>query len=165
VRWRCELHVRQVCYAGIEQATPAPGVIEAIMSASTILIAPSNPPASILPTVTIPGVREALRARRERVWAISPVIEALALPAGELVRARSRDRLLASLGLPHNPASVGQLYQDFCRHFVLDERDFKYRSHLEAMGYMVYLLRTDALSLERQKELAGELLQLMREEQ
>ena len=76
------------------------------------------------------------------------------------MRARSRERLLASLGLPHNPISVGQLYRDFCTHFVLDERDFEYTPQLEEMGYDVYLLKTDALTLERQGELARDLLQL-----
>jgi LPPG:FO 2-phospho-L-lactate transferase len=135
-------------------------VLEAIASSSTIIIAPSNPVASILPIISVPGVREALVRNREKVWAISPVIEGLALPAGERMRASSRERLLASLGLPHNPISVGQLYRDFCTHFVLDERDFEYAPQLEEMGYDVYLLKTDALTFERQGELARDLLQL-----
>lgn len=160
IRWSCEPHVSQVCYEGIEDARPACGVLEAIASSSTIIIAPSNPVASILPIISVPGVREALVQNREKVWAISPIIEGLALPTGERMRARSRERLLASLGLPHNPISVGQLYRDFCTHFVLDERDFEYTPQLEEMGYDVYLLKTDALTLVRQGELARDLLQL-----
>src|SRR6266404_7514474 len=160
IRLKCEPHVSQVCYEGIEDARPACGVLEAIASSSTIIIAPSNPVASILPIISVPGVREALVRNREKVWAISPVIEGLALPAGERMRARSRERLLASLGLPHSPISVGQLYRDFCTHFVLDERDFEYAPQLEEMGYDVCLLKTDALTFERQGELARDLLQL-----
>jgi len=135
-------------------------VLEAIASSSTVIIAPSNPVASILPIVSVPGIREALVRDREKVWAVSPIIEALELPAGERVRARSRERLLASLEFPHSPGSVGQLYRDFCSHFVLDERDFAYTLYLEEMGYDVHLLKTDALTLERQVELARDLLQL-----
>jgi len=135
-------------------------VLETIASSSTILIASSNPVASILPIISVPGVREALVRCREKVWAISPVIEALELPAGERVRARSRERLLAAFRLPHSPVSVGQLYKDFCSHFVLDERDFVCKSQLEEMGYDVHLLKMDVLSLERQKDFARELLQL-----
>jgi hypothetical protein len=65
------------------------------------------------------------------------------------------------LGLPRSPVSVGWLYRDFCSHFVLDERDFAYTSHLEEMGYDVHLLKTDALTLERQVEFACDLLQLI----
>jgi LPPG:FO 2-phospho-L-lactate transferase len=160
IRCRCEPHVSRVCYVDIEDSRPAPGVLEAIASSSAVLIAPSNPVASVLPIISVPGIRQALVRSREKVWAISPVIEALELPAGERVRARSRERLLAALGLPHNPVSVGQLYRDFCAHFVLDERDRTYTSQLAEMGYEVHLLRTDALGLARQVEFARELLQL-----
>lgn len=160
IRLKSEPSVNRVRYEEIEDARPAPGVLEAIESSSTIIIAPSNPLASILPIVSVPGVREALIKNREKVWAISPVIEGLALPTGERLRARSRERLLSSLGLPHNPLSVGLLYHDFCSHFVLDERDFVYAPQLVEMGYDVHLLETDALTLERQVELARDLLQL-----
>ncbi|MFL5699726.1 MAG: 2-phospho-L-lactate transferase CofD family protein [Ktedonobacteraceae bacterium] len=160
IKWRCEPRVRQVRYEGIEDAKPGPGMLEAIASASTVVVAPSNPMASVFPIVSIPHVREALIRNREKVWAISPVIDALDLPASERVRARSRERLLGSLGLPHSPVSVGRLYRGFCSHFVLDERDFAYTPRLEEMGYSVHLLKTDALNFERQVELAGDLLQL-----
>jgi LPPG:FO 2-phospho-L-lactate transferase len=160
IRLNCEPHVSHVRYKGIEDASPAPGVLEAIESASTVIIAPSNPVASVLPIVAVPGMREALVRNREKVWAVSPVIDGLALPEGEQKRARSRERLLASLEIPHSPVSVGQLYRDFCSHFVLDERDCAYTSNLEEMGYDVHLLKTDALTLERQVELARDLLQL-----
>ncbi len=160
IRLKSEPPVSKVRYAGIEAARPAPGVLEAIESSSTVIIAPSNPVASILTIVSIPGIREALVRNREKVRAVSPIIEGLALPAGERARARSRERLLASLGLSHSPVSVGQLYRDFCSHFVLDERDFAYVPHLEEMGYDVHLLKTDALTFERQVELARNLLQL-----
>jgi LPPG:FO 2-phospho-L-lactate transferase len=160
IRLKCEPPVSQVRYEGIEDARPASAVLESIASSDTIIIAPSNPVASILPIVSVPGIREALVRNREKVWAISPIIEGLALPVGERMRARSRERLLSSLGLPHSPVSVGQLYRDFCSHFVLDERDFAYTPLLGEMGYDVHLLKTDALNLERQVELARDLLQL-----
>ncbi len=160
IRLKCEPSVNQVLYEGIEDAKPVPEVLESFASSDTIIIAPSNPIASILPIVSVPGIREALVRNREKVWTVSPVIEGLALPASERMRAHSRKRLMASLGLPHNPLSVGKLYQDFCTHFVLDERDFRYVPQLGEMGYDVHLLKTDALSLERQVELARDLLQL-----
>jgi LPPG:FO 2-phospho-L-lactate transferase len=161
VRLACEPYASRVCYAQVEHARPAPGVLAAIAAASTILIAPSNPLASILPIVAVPGMREALVQQREKVWAVSPIIEGRDLPPGERTRARSRERLLATLGLPHCPTSVGQLYRDFCTHFVLDQRDSIYTTQLEEMGYEVHLLETDALSLERQVTFARDLLQVI----
>jgi LPPG:FO 2-phospho-L-lactate transferase len=160
IRLKCEPRVSHVRYEGIENAKPASEVLESINTSSTIIIAPSNPLASILPIVSVPGVRETLVRNREKVWAVSPIIEGLALPAGERMRAYSRERLMASLGLPHDPLSVGQLYRDFCSHFVLDERDNRYVPQLEEMGYDVHLLKTDALTFQRQVELARDLLQL-----
>src|SRR5260370_20958870 len=160
IRYRCEPRVSRIRYMGIEDSRPAPGVLDAIASSSTILIAPSNSVASILPIISVPGIREALVSNREKIWAISPVIEALELPVGERIRAHSRERLLAVFGLPHSPVAVGQLYKDFCSHFVLDERDFACKWQLEEQGYDVHLLETDALSLARRKNSSPELLHL-----
>ena len=160
IRFKCEPRISRVRYVGIEDARPAPGVLEAIESSHVVLVAPSNPVASVLPIVSVPGIREALIRSREKVWAVSPIIEALELPMGERLRAQSRERLLAVPGLPHNPVSVGLLYRNFCSHFVLDERDYAYASQLEEMGYQVHLLKTDALTLERQVDFARDLLQV-----
>src|SRR5258708_8445982 len=160
IRLKCEPSVSQVRYEGIEDAKPAPEVLESIASLSTIIIAPSNPVASILPIVSVPGVREALVRNREKVWAVSPIIEGLALPAGDVDLAWSRCRRMASVALPLSPVHLCQLYRDFCSHFVLDERDSRYAPQLEEMGYDVHLLKTDALTFERQVELARDLLQL-----
>jgi LPPG:FO 2-phospho-L-lactate transferase len=160
IRLHCEPSIKSVHYKGVEHAVPAPGVVEAIESAHAILIASSNPVASILPTLALSGVREALARKREYVWAVSPIIDGLSLPSGEQLRARSRERLLAALGLPHTPVAVGQLYRDVCVHFVLDERDAVYTRQLEEMGYNVHLLRTDALIFERQVDIARNLIQL-----
>ena len=52
--------VNSVRFAGASDAEAAPGVIEAILSADAVLIAPSNPITSIGPILSVPGVREAL---------------------------------------------------------------------------------------------------------
>ena len=52
--------VKSVRFAGASDAEPAPGVIDAIVSADAVLIAPSNPVTSIGPILAVPGIREAL---------------------------------------------------------------------------------------------------------
>jgi hypothetical protein len=101
-----------------------------------------------------------LARKREDVWAVSPIIAGLPLPPGEQLRARSREQLLSALGLAHTPVAAGQLYRDVCAHFVLDERDAVYTRQLEEMEYDVHLLRTDALTFERQVDIARNLIQL-----
>ena len=61
---------------GVEAATPSPEVLEAIASARAVVIGPSNPVISIGPILAVPGIREALRARRDApVVAVSPLVD------------------------------------------------------------------------------------------
>src|SRR6202521_1290625 len=82
--------VNSVRFAGAERAQPAPGVTEAILSASAVLIAPSNPITSIGPILAVPGIRAALTQTPAPVVAISPIIGAAAVsgPAGILMAAQ-----------------------------------------------------------------------------
>ena len=53
--------------AGMDRATPAPGVLDAIRGADVVLLPPSNPVVSIGIILGVPGVRDALRgATRSR---------------------------------------------------------------------------------------------------
>ncbi len=56
--------VKSVRFAGAGKATPAPGVIDAILSATVVLLAPSNPITSIGPILAVPGIVEALKQTR-----------------------------------------------------------------------------------------------------
>src|ERR1700726_4944231 len=53
--------VNSVRFAGATEAEAAPGVIDAILSATSVIIAPSNPTTSIGPILAIEDIREALR--------------------------------------------------------------------------------------------------------
>jgi LPPG:FO 2-phospho-L-lactate transferase len=161
IKYACEPSVQRVVYRSIQNASPAPGVLEAIAQSSAVVLAPSNPLASILPIVNVPGIKEALAKNRHKVWAISPMIENAPLPKSELRRQRSREGLLKSLGLAHTPLSVAGLYREFASRFVLDTRDLAYQEPIEALGYEVLSLPTDALTPERQNALAESLLQAM----
>ena len=57
--------VREVRFRGIDGARPTPEVLAAIDEADIIVIAPSNPVVSIGPILGVPGMREALKARRD----------------------------------------------------------------------------------------------------
>src|SRR5256884_460236 len=76
--------VNSVRFAGASDAEPAPGVIEAIVSADAVIIAPSNPITSIGPILAVPGIKEALQRTQARVAAVSPIVGGAAVsgPAG-----------------------------------------------------------------------------------
>jgi LPPG:FO 2-phospho-L-lactate transferase len=114
VRRRHADRVDGVRFEGAEESRPAPGVVEAIAEADVVVIAPSNPFVSIRPILAVPGIEEALRARR--VSAVSPLVGGKAL-RGPLAE------MMASLGHQPGAAGVRALYGDLVSVFVLDRED------------------------------------------
>ena len=127
--------VQSVRFAGTEMAKPAPGVLEAIRTATVVLLAPSNPVTSIGPILAVPGIREALRATAAPVAAVSPIIgnAAVSGPAGAL---------MASMGLPVSIAGVAEAYHDFLDVLIADERDATAAEQLQRTGFRVHCART-----------------------
>ncbi|HZP46387.1 MAG TPA: 2-phospho-L-lactate transferase [Candidatus Binataceae bacterium] len=123
VRRRARGSVEAIELRGIEQARPAPGVLEALAGADAVIIAPSNPFVSIGPILGVRGVREALRAVRDRVVAISPIV------GGRSVKGPA-DRMLRGMGHEVSARGVANFYRDCAGAFVLDEAD---RRQLEAV--------------------------------
>ena len=119
--------VSSVRFAGAETAKPAPGVLDAIGEADVIVIAPSNPIVSIGPVLAVPGVREAVVARRDRTVAVSPIVAGAALKG-------PADRMLRELG--HEPSVVGvaRLYSELASVLVVDDADVRSSAAVAAEG-------------------------------
>ncbi|HRE03735.1 MAG TPA: 2-phospho-L-lactate transferase, partial [Ilumatobacteraceae bacterium] len=79
VQRRHSVPVSAVRFAGADEATLTVASRAALVDADTIVIAPSNPLVSIGPLRALSGVDDLLRARRDRVVAISPIIAGAAL--------------------------------------------------------------------------------------
>jgi LPPG:FO 2-phospho-L-lactate transferase len=146
--------VDSVRFAGIADAEPAPGVIEAIQSATAIVIAPSNPITSIGPILSVPGILDALRGTRAPVLAISPIVAGAPVsgPAGILMAAK---------GLPVSIAGVAQAYQDFLKILVVDTRDAKAAKELQHSGLVVHSANTLMRTKDEKVELARTVLTLL----
>ena len=93
-------------------------MIEAILDPGTraILIAPSNPFLSVDPILAVPGLREALRAARAPVVAVSPLV------GGEAVKGPTA-KLMREMGLPTNAAAIALHYEGVLDGLLVDERD------------------------------------------
>jgi len=139
--------VSAVRFDGAETTSPSPGVLDAIASAATIVLAPSNPLVSIAPLLAVPGIRDAVIARREQVVAVSPIIAGAALKG-------PADRLMLELG--HEPSVVGvaRLYRDLAATLVIDDADADSASAIEAEGMRCIVAPTIMSSPERSAELA-----------
>ncbi len=135
VRQRQQPRVLAVHFEGIDRARPTPAVMEALARADAIVFAPSNPYLSLDPILALPGVREAIRSRRERVVAISPIVGGKALkgPAAKMMR---------EFGESPSPLVVARRYADLLAAFVLDEQDTAYRDAIAALGLRVHVTDT-----------------------
>ena len=153
VKRRTEPVVQGIRFEGADSARPAPGVLEAIHDADRIIICPSNPLISIGPVLAVPYVRELLRARREKVSAVCPIV------GGKSLKGPS-DKMLAQLG--HQPTALGvaKLYADFTGTFVIDPADRVQVGAISALGMKVAILPTVMKTLSQKRKLARALLQL-----
>ncbi len=127
VRLRHAVAVRSVRFDGAPGARPAPGVLEAIDGAETVVVCPSNPVVSIGPILAVPGIREALARRRKQVVAVSPIVAGAALKG-------PADRLLAELGHESSVVGVARLYAEWVGTLVIDEHAAGLADAVEAEG-------------------------------
>lgn len=74
IRYRAQPPALSITPIGADEARPAPGVLETIADADVVLVAPSNPVASIGTILAVPGIAAALAAARARIVGISPII-------------------------------------------------------------------------------------------
>lgn len=103
IKHRAALPARSFVQVGIDDAKPAPGVIEAIDSADVLLIAPSNPVVSIGTILAVPGIRDALTNAPARIAGLSPII------GGAPVRGMA-DACLPAIGVEVSAEGVGRHY-------------------------------------------------------
>jgi LPPG:FO 2-phospho-L-lactate transferase len=97
-------------------ARPAPGVLDALVGADAIVIAPSNPYVSIWPILAVEGIRAAIAARRVPCVAVSPLV------GGRAVKGPA-DRMLARMAGGTTPEHVAGCYEGLIDALVVDEAD------------------------------------------
>ena len=144
---RSESPVVSVRFDGAAASRPAPGVLETLRTADTIVICPSNPVISIGPILAVPGLREALEARRGRVIAISPIV------GGAPVKGPA-DRLMAPLGIEVSCVGIARAYAPFCDALVIDAVDAHLAAQVEQAGVRAIVADTMMRSPEIATELA-----------
>ena len=148
---RHNVPISAVRFDGVDQAHPAPGVLEAITSADTVVVAPSNPIVSIGPVVAVPGISDALSARRADVVAVSPIVAGAALKG-------PAERMLRELG--HEPTVVGvaRLYRDIAATLVVDDADAAEVDAVEAEGMACVVTPTVMTNVEVATDLCRTIL-------
>ncbi|HEU4676471.1 MAG TPA: 2-phospho-L-lactate transferase [Motilibacteraceae bacterium] len=133
-----------IAAVGAEEATPAPGVLEAIAAADVVLLPPSNPVVSIGTVLAVPGIAEAIRSASAPVVGLSPIV------GGAPVRGMA-DRVLAAVGVEATAEAVAKHYGPrrdggLLDGWLVDERDAAAVEPVRAAGIAcraVPLMMTD----------------------
>ncbi|GAB3618648.1 2-phospho-L-lactate transferase [Okibacterium endophyticum] len=113
VRYRARVDVAEFVQVGVDDASPAPGVIDAITTADTVILPPSNPVVSVGTILGVPGIRDAVRATGARVVGVSPII-------GDAAVRGMADSCLSVIDLETSAAAVGLHYGSRVSEGVLD---------------------------------------------
>ena len=103
IKHRAALPPRAFVQVGVDEAKPAPGVLEAIAAADAVLIAPSNPVVSIGTILGVPGIRDAVAGAPGLVAGLSPIV------GGAPVRGMA-DVCLPAIGVEVSAEGVGRHY-------------------------------------------------------
>jgi LPPG:FO 2-phospho-L-lactate transferase len=113
IKLRASVPAEAVLFVGLDDATPGPGVIDAITDADLVLLPPSNPVVSVGTILGVPRVREALVATKAPVVGLSPIV------GGTHVRGMA-EQMLTSIGVEVSAAGVGLHYGSRSDGGVLD---------------------------------------------
>jgi LPPG:FO 2-phospho-L-lactate transferase len=156
VRERFRPAVHDIYWTGLDDASPAPGVAEALGGARLVLIAPSNPSISIGPILRVPGMRALLGAARAKTVAVSPLIGGRAVkgPTVELLRAE---------GVRADALGVAERYQEIATGFVLDTADAALAPAIAALGYRIAVRPTMLDDLDSAREVASTAVELLQQ--
>lgn len=149
VHRRCMPSVLGFDFRGIDNASPAPGVLQALEQADLVIICPSNPWVSIDPILELPGMRTALA--KSLIIAVSPII------GGKTVKGPAA-KMFLEMGIEPSALSVAQHYGKLLDGFVLDNLDKDLAQAIDNLGIKAYV--TDAIMKSRsdRRRLAQETL-------
>ena len=151
VERRAQDPVNEILFNNIEESLPAPGVIESILSAEVVILAPSNPYVSIGPILAVPGIRDAMQSTDAPVVAISPIVQGAAIkgPAA---------RMMKTLGDEVSSLGVARLYRDFLDLMIIDVQDAELKGVIENSGIRTLVTDTIMSSLQKKEQLATTIL-------
>ena len=152
VKRRCADEVQDVVFVGVEEARPAPGVLDALKGADAILLAPSNPIVSIGSILAVPGIHDALHEASGMIVAVSPII------GGAPIKGPA-DKLMRGLGMDVSAVGVARCYRDFLDVMIIDQQDAQLVSEIEDLGIPTVTTNTIMHNSEAKAALAREVLE------
>lgn len=147
IKHQSEPEVLDVVFSNV---APAEDLIDIIKNSKAVIIGPSNPITSILPILSLEGVREALK--ETYVIAVSPIIgnDSVSGPASKFMKA---------MGIEVSSIGVAKLYKDFLNVIVIDEKDSNLKQSLSEIINKVIITNTIMNSSDTKINLARKILE------
>ena len=146
--------VKEIRYDGAPGAAPAPGVLDSIAEADVVVVCPSNPVVSIGPILAIPGVHDAVAARRTVAVGISGIV-------GGAPVSGMADKLMPAAGIEITAAGVAEHYRDLVCAWLLDDVDRDLVARVESLGIRCGSTDTIMLDDDRAEAVARAALALL----
>lgn len=119
----------------------APGIIESLMKADMIVIAPSNPILSIKPILETRRIEETMRKSSAIKIAVTPIV------GGKALRGPA-DKLMVKFGYENSSYGVAQFYKDLVDGFVIDRIDEPLSNKIR-LELGMEILATDTIMVDR----------------
>ena len=129
VHRKCIPVVKGFNFMGIEDSTPAPGVLNSIEKADAVVICPSNPWVSIDPILSIPKIQSAIEGHL--VVAISPIV-------GNRTIKGPAAKMFTELGIEPSAFAVAQHYGSIIDGFIIDNSDDIMVDKIDKLGIRIY---------------------------
>jgi LPPG:FO 2-phospho-L-lactate transferase len=155
VKERWARDVNSVQFIGAVQASPAPGLLDAIQSAAAIIVCPSNPVTSIGPILAVPGIRAALKQTSAPVIGVSPIIGAAAISG-------PAHKLMIASGFAPSAAGVAGCYADFLDTLLIADEDCAAVPAVEAVKVTPICTDIRMGDIAAKRRLAREVLALVK---
>ncbi len=146
---RCEPRVKGFRFAGVDKASPAPGVIEALNSTNLVVLCPSNPWVSLDPILAVKGIRNAVVEKP--VVGVSPIV------GGKAIKGPTA-KMYLELGIQPSALTVVKHFGDLLKCVVIDAQDEHLAADIEALDIHVRVTNTIMTDLQDRKRLASEVL-------
>jgi len=127
VRDKGQPSVNGVRYVGADSVSPTKEVVNAIKSADRIIFCPGNPVTSIMPILSIEGMRELLVESRAKKVALSPMI-------GEGAFSGPAPKLMKAIGREPNSVGVAAIYSGFIDSLVIHKSDEEMEPRIKSLG-------------------------------
>lgn len=158
VKRMCQPKVTGFHFEDIEFAQPAPGVLESLFEADVVIICPSNPWVSIDPILSVPGIKETILGRLDRIQviAVSPII------AGQALKGPAA-KMYAELGIEPSALNVARHYGSkpfggLLTGYVFDLLDQQHENDIQELAVQTLVTNTVMKTGENRIELAEEVL-------